>query len=158
MRLEVSCRPVTPADEPFLRQLFERVRTHIFCDLPLDAEQKKVLIDLQYRAQAGHYAVAYPEASDSILEIDGNAIGRMTVCHLADEIRLVEIAVDPAYQNEGVGSAAIRQLIDAATVAGKPIVLHVDQANPARRLYERLGFCDIGDEGLYRVMSWRPAG
>lgn len=38
-----------------------------------------------------------------------------------------------------------------------PVRIHVEQFNPALRLYERLGFTKIHDEGIYHLMEWRPA-
>ena len=43
-----------------------------------------------------------------------------------------------------------------AVAAGKGVVLHVQQANPARRLYERLGFVDAGTSGLHTELRWAP--
>ena len=42
--------------------------------------------------------------------------------------------------------------------ASKPVRLHVEPSNPARRLYERLGFTRIADQGLYWLMEWSPPG
>lgn len=54
-------------------------------------------------------------------------------------IGLVEIA--PAYQNRGLGSQVIRDVVAAAFDKGRAVSLHVLKANQAaRRLYERLGF------------------
>jgi hypothetical protein len=43
-----------------------------------------------------------------------------------------------------------------ADEAGLPVVLHVEPANPARRLYERLGFVARAAEGIHLAME-RPA-
>jgi GNAT superfamily N-acetyltransferase len=50
---------------------------------------------------------------------------------------LVYIAVDPNQRGKGTGKALIQRVID--TVEGD-IALHVEPENPAKRLYERLGF------------------
>jgi hypothetical protein len=34
---------------------------------------------------------------------------------------------------------------------------HVEKVNRARRLYERLGFSIVGDEGVYWALEWTPA-
>jgi ribosomal protein S18 acetylase RimI-like enzyme len=54
---------------------------------------------------------------------------------------LEQIFIDAASQRRGIGTATIRGLIDRATRSGQPITLGVVKTNPARRLYERLGFC-----------------
>ena len=42
-----------------------------------------------------------------------------------------------------------------AVAAGKPLRIHVERFNPALRLYERLGFRQIDDRGVYLFMEWR---
>lgn len=50
---------------------------------------------------------------------------------------LVYIAVDPNQRGKGTGKALMERVIDS--VEGD-IALHVEPDNPAKRLYERLGF------------------
>ena len=42
-----------------------------------------------------------------------------------------------------------------AAAAGKSLRIHVERFNPALRLYERLGFRQIDDRGVYLFMEWR---
>ena len=46
-------------------------------------------------------------------------------------------------------------LADAAAAA-KPVHMHVERFNPARRLYDRLGFRQIADQGVYLQLEWKP--
>ena len=39
---------------------------------------------------------------------------------------------------------------------GKPVRIHVERNNPALRLYHRLGFSSVEDQGVYYLMEWRP--
>ena len=50
---------------------------------------------------------------------------------------LVFVAVDPALRGRGVGEQLVRKAIE---LADGDIKLHVERQNPAKRLYERLGF------------------
>ncbi len=52
----------------------------------------------------------------------------------------MQIQIAPALQGQGLGTALLLECIAQARAAGKDITLHVLKANPARRLYERLGF------------------
>ena len=36
--------------------------------------------------------------------------------------------------------------------------IHVEHNNPAMRLYKRLGFRKIDDNGIYHLMEWSPEG
>jgi ribosomal protein S18 acetylase RimI-like enzyme len=82
--------------------------------------------------------------------------GRLLVLRLADEIRLADISILPEYRNAGIGRKLIEDLLVEAAVAGKPVRLHVEKSNRARRLYERLGFVEIGDTGSHFFMEWLP--
>ena len=72
------------------------------------------------------------------------------------EIRMVDIALLPPSRNAGIGTALRRDLLAEAAVAHQPVRLHVEQCNPALRLYERLGFVPIADKGVYLLMEWAP--
>ena len=50
---------------------------------------------------------------------------------------LVYIAVDSAYRGQGIGAKLMEQAIDHCEGG---LALHVEPDNPARRLYERMGF------------------
>jgi len=53
------------------------------------------------------------------------------------ETVLVFVAVSPKRRNQGIGAWIIREAVSRAPRAVK---LHVEYDNPAKRLYERLGF------------------
>lgn len=50
---------------------------------------------------------------------------------------LLYVAVDPGMRGRGIGGELIRKCLDRCE---GPVKLHVEYDNPARRLYERLGF------------------
>lgn len=53
------------------------------------------------------------------------------------EIFLVMVAVDPSTRGKGLGGKIIKKALD---IAGCDVKLHVEYDNPAKRLYERIGF------------------
>ena|SRR3990167_2299828 len=72
---------------------------------------------------------------------------------------LLSILVAEAYRNRGIGKALIEHLIDLAKNTFRIEILHLEVygGNPARHLYERLGFVPFGEhkrfakeEGGYR--------
>jgi ribosomal protein S18 acetylase RimI-like enzyme len=65
-----------------------------------------------------------------------------------DEAPKVSIGVRPNARGQGVGEKLMRALIDAAARRGLGLCLSVRSENPARRLYERLGFRDIPDSAV----------
>lgn len=75
-----------------------------------------------------------------IIEVDEEPIGCLAVEERADHIFLNRIALLPSWQGRGIGTRLIRKVIHDAEEAGLPVCLSVLANNPARRLYERLGF------------------
>jgi ribosomal protein S18 acetylase RimI-like enzyme len=48
----------------------------------------------------------------------------------------------------------LRELQDEAGAARKSLTIHVERFNPALRLYERLGFRQTEDKGVYLLLEW----
>ena len=63
----------------------------------------------------------------------------------------------PERRGAGLGAALLADLIAQAEALGKAASLQVEKINPARRLYERLGFRTTADNGPYDAME-RPPG
>ena len=62
----------------------------------------------------------------------------------------------PEARNQGLGKALLLDLLDEAQAAALPVRIHVEKFNPAMRLYLRLGFKPLEDQGVYQLMEWRP--
>lgn len=58
----------------------------------------------------------------------------------SDETPELTIAVAPNFRRQGIGTRLLKQLLDAAAPRFDAVSLSVDKRNPARHLYERLGF------------------
>ncbi len=87
-------------------------------------------------------------------------IGRLYLERLPSQHRIIDIAFLPEYRGRGLGEALLRDLLDEAAAAGKPVSIHVEKLNPAMRLYRRLGFVTEEDKGIYDLMRWTapPSG
>lgn len=71
----------------------------------------------------------------------------------AGEFYLDTLAVDPAYRGRGIASELLKAMIDRGTALGKPVGLLVDKDNTrARRLYESIGFRQVGERPFCYVM------
>ena len=63
----------------------------------------------------------------------------------------------PGIQRHGIGTAIIEDLKVQATAAGLLLELDVEQDNPdARKLYERLGFVQVGETAQEYKLRWSP--
>lgn len=95
----------------------------------------------------------FQPGADSIILIEDKAVGILGVDRYASRIDLRHIEILPAYQRRGLGTAIIRDIIAQAQQSKVPVTLMVLRINPAKRLYERLGFrtveeVDTGPTGV----------
>jgi ribosomal protein S18 acetylase RimI-like enzyme len=63
------------------------------------------------------------------------------------------IALLPEYRGQGIGTALLERLLEAAKNLYPAISLSVSPNNPAIRLYERLGFVTVDVRNKYPVMK-----
>ncbi|MEC9254620.1 MAG: GNAT family N-acetyltransferase, partial [Pseudomonadota bacterium] len=76
----------------------------------------------------------------------------------SDEIRIVDIAILPEHQDSGAGSYLLQNIIEEGNEKGLPVRIHVEQNNPAKKLYERLGFKEVSRfNEVYVLMETAPA-
>ncbi|HEX8071756.1 MAG TPA: GNAT family N-acetyltransferase [Pyrinomonadaceae bacterium] len=154
----VSLRPVEAADEPFLLAVYASARAAELAMVPWSDEQRLAFVRMQFAAQTNHYRQHYPAAEHSIIEADGRAVGRVYVGRAPDAITILDVAVLPAERGRGVGTKVVRALCAEAERAGRPVRIYVENFNPSLRLFARLGFEDAEDDGLNRLLVWRPEG
>jgi GNAT superfamily N-acetyltransferase len=153
----VTLREATPDDEPFLRRLYATTRERELALVPWTDDQKTAFVEMQFAAQHRHYHEHYHDTTFDVILLDAAAIGRLYVARWADQICIVDIALLPEFCSRGIGTRLLRELQDEARTAAKPLRIHVEQFNPARRLYERLGFSQIEDKGVYLFLEWLAA-
>jgi ribosomal protein S18 acetylase RimI-like enzyme len=98
-------------------------------------------------ANAEHRArVLHEFDSLQIIEQCGNAIGMVKVVRAPGRWNLVQIQLEPAHQGHGIGGAIISGLLAEARAARAVLFLSVLRTNPAKRLYDRLGFCVVSEK------------
>jgi ribosomal protein S18 acetylase RimI-like enzyme len=144
-------------DSSFLFQVYASTRLEELALTDWDEAQKAASLQMQFAAQHRHYQEYYAAASDFLLILqDDIPIGRFYVARGEDEIRIVDIALLPAYRRGGIGATILRDLFAEADAVGTPVRIHVEKFNPALRLYERLGVVLVEDKGVYLFMERRP--
>jgi ribosomal protein S18 acetylase RimI-like enzyme len=111
---------------------------------------------MQFTAQDRYYHDQMPDASYHVVLVDGEAAGRLYVDRREDEIHVIDIALLPEHRGHGLGTSLMREVLAEADAAGKRVTIHVERFNPALRLYERLGFAQIEDQGVYLLLDRRP--
>jgi ribosomal protein S18 acetylase RimI-like enzyme len=149
---------VTDADREFLLELYASTREQELAQVEWDEGAKRAFIEHQFSAQDHHYRTHYPGATLDLIEVDGERAGRLYVYRGEDDIRIMDIAVAPAFRGRKIGTRLVEGLVDEARSSGRTLSIHVEVQNPARSLYERLGFAPAGEHGVYVLMKWRDAG
>ncbi len=152
----VRLRPMGPDDAAFLYEVYASTRVDEMARLDWHEAQKRAFLRMQFEAQHKDYTARYRGARFDIIEVDREPVGRLYVDRRKREIRVIDIALLPAYRRRGIGGALMQEVLDEAAAAGKKVSIHVELYNPAMRFYERLGFAAIADGGVYRLMEWSP--
>jgi len=150
----IRLRPVIPADEEFLARVYASSRADELAVTGWSEELKADFCRRQFDAQSAYYAENYPGASFQIIERDGWPVGRLYVDRWEKEIRIVDITLLPEFRGSGIGTKLLRELQEEARAAGKSLTIHVERFNRALELYQRLGFEQIEDKGVYLLMEW----
>jgi RimJ/RimL family protein N-acetyltransferase len=88
---------------------------------------------------------------------DGQPIAALTTRRIGSRLHLLGIFVLPEYQNQGVGTTMLQELISWAGHRQLTLVLQVFFINEkARQLYERFGFCVAGAGDTSYIMELAP--
>lgn len=150
---EATLRPVADHDRRFLLELYDSVRAPELMHVAWDQATKRAFVEHQFAAQDTHYRKHYPGATLDVVEVDGKPAGRLYVHRGPSDIRIMDIALAPPFRGRGIGTRLLRALIEEAEASGRSLSIHVEANNPARRLYERLGFRPAGETGVYLLME-----
>jgi ribosomal protein S18 acetylase RimI-like enzyme len=154
----LTFRRITAADEPFLFRLYASTRTEELAPLQWPEAQKAAFLDSQARAQHTDYQRNYADADWLVIAHGDAEIGRLYLERRDNNSthHIIDIAFLPQWRGHGLGGALLRDLLDEAACAGKAMSIYVEKANPAMRLYERLGFTKVEEQGVYDLMRCAP--
>lgn len=155
----VALRSQTGDDVAFLCRLYVSLRWQEVLQVEQwDDAFRMAFLEDQFAKQYRHYATFYTRSDFMIVERDGEPVGRLLLDrgHPSD-LRVVDIAFLPEARGQGLGTAFLRAVQDEARAEGKKVSIHVEQENPAKRLYARLGFREVSQTGPYWLMEWDGA-
>jgi ribosomal protein S18 acetylase RimI-like enzyme len=147
-------RPQTEADRDFLLRLYASTHDDLLSALP--PEPGSQILRQQFQTQLAYYTATFPAARYDVITLAGAAAGRLYVNRSGSELRILDIALLPEHRGQGLGTQILRTLLAEAETAGLPIRLHVERENSALRLYQRLGFSLLAEEGIYLLMEYQP--
>ena len=157
---EIETRVATAADERFLREML------FLAPFVPPGSDPRPRLDRE-APELTHYVDGFGRAGDIgvIAFVDAEPIGAAWVRQLTsedpgygyvdDETPELTIAVRETWQGHGVGTRLMHELIVVVARSCRTMSLSCDPANPAMRLYERLGFVAYGASGTSITMLKR---
>lgn len=84
----------------------------------------------------------------------GQTLGFCSLSQDRQALFIRELHLLPVHRGQGVGSQVLETLADWTAQRRLPLLrLMVFQSNPARQLYERHGFVEVGEEGCFVRMQ-----
>lgn len=129
---DLQLREATDKDKKFIYQLIETtMRSYV----------EQIWGSFSEERTLKHTADAIQKKTYSIVQYQSQDIGAFAIERHQTHIQLEQIYIHPSHQNKGIGTHLIRALIQEAKETSKPIRLRVLSGNPAKKLYEREGFC-----------------
>jgi ribosomal protein S18 acetylase RimI-like enzyme len=149
----VELRPAQPGDAFFLVEMVAAAATW------RPGSRGLSLDELLRDPALAHYVEGWPRPGDlGVIAQDPHPIGAAWLRFLPEtdpgfgfvdaHTPEVSLAVAAAYRGQGIGSRLLEALIESARSAGVArLSLSVESDNHALRLYERLGFEQIGISG-----------
>ena len=133
----ITLRKATAADEDFLCGVLDRT-IRVYSERTFGRWS-----GAEARARVSRNTAA---GKSSVIQLDGQPIGIMTVDRAADHLQLEQLFILPEYQRRGIGSGLLENLLAEARGSGLPVRLRVLRVNPAKNLYERFGFRVTSEE------------
>ncbi len=153
---ETTLRPIRDDDQELLLRIYASTRADEMAQVPWSTKEKDDFLRFQFGAQHKYYIEQFPRAAFDLILLDEEPIGRLYIDRRDDEIRLIDIALLAEHRGSGLGGSIMRQILAEGAAAGKLVRIHVEHNNPAMRLYLRLGFEKIEEQGVYHLMEWTP--
>ena len=155
---ELVLRRFNDSDLPFLQLLYGSIREPELRMTNFTEDEKEQFIFNQFMIQHSQYCKNYETEHFYVIEVNGKKAGRFYIDYWDNEIRVVDIALLPEFRQSGIGSHLLEYLFQEALTRKLPVTIHVEHQNPARHLYERLGFkLKSKSSDVYMLMEWAPS-
>ena len=154
--MSIHLRAVAAGEENFLFSVYASTRADEMARVEWTAEQQEAFLRMQFRAQSQFYLENYVGAEFQVILLNDQPIGRLYIHRRDNEIRIMDIALLPEFRGQGIGSTLLQDILEQGKNLNLPVTIHVEQFNPALRLYQRLGFQPKEEKGVYLLMEWSP--
>ncbi|MEP6560586.1 MAG: GNAT family N-acetyltransferase, partial [Nakamurella sp.] len=135
--------------------------TDDWSDSRMRPAQLRKLLEVQLVTRNRQNGGDHPRGRDLGIAVSEEIVGRVLL-DLDDDtgdlttaaIVVVDIAVHPERQRQGVGTEVLRALLAVASGSNRPVQLAAVFGTPALRWFVKSGFADNGGDALYRRLRW----
>jgi len=157
-------------DDAFLDALYASTRESEVRGWGFTEPQAQQFLYQQAQLQRRAYGLQFPAAQHWLLLSADQCVGRLvldpeSVAVNTENVvvpgkarRIVDISVLGSERNQGHGTWLLTTLIEQAQQDQVKLSLRVARGNPAQRLYARLGFGVVAEEGEASLMLWWSTG
>lgn len=153
----VDLRLFSEKDIDFLKEVYSSTRQEELKQVSDWNEKMKIaFLTQQFEAQHAYYQKNYMGAFFFVIEKEKERIGRLYLDENfgKNDIRIIDIALLPAWRGKGIGQQIISKIIEYAKGSNKKVSIHVESFNPAMALYFRLGFKKVSEtNGVYHLLE-----
>ena len=103
------------------RAVREHARPRSSRSSPGTTPRSAAFVEHQFSAQDAHYRANYPGATLDVVEVDGEPRGAALRPPRASDIRIMDIAMAPAFRGRGIGTGLLEGLIAEARSSGRSL-------------------------------------
>jgi ribosomal protein S18 acetylase RimI-like enzyme len=151
---QISLRSVRGEDHSVLLEIYASTRADEMALVPWTVEQKEAFVQMQFAAQLEQYQKQFPEAKHDLIISDDHPVGRLYVAREKDRIEIIDITLLSQERNTGIGSYLLKELMNESVRKGVPLRIYVEGFNRSLRLFERLGFKPLAEQGVHILLEW----
>ncbi len=106
--------------------------------------------------QRDFHGKAWRQQKPDIITYDGKLIGTIATIESEDCIEIGQFFILPDYQNKGIGTHLLKNIIDKADQLSKSVTLKFLKNNPVKSLYVRNGFGVVDTDEILYHMERKP--
>jgi GNAT superfamily N-acetyltransferase len=106
--------------------------------------------------QRGFHAEAWRQQKPDIITYDGKLIGTIATIESEDCIEIGQFFILPDYQNKGIGTHILKNILNKADQLGRNVTLKFLKNNPVKSLYVRNGFRLVYTSEVAHHMDRKP--
>ena len=131
--IDYSLIKLIPADETY-REFSYQVKK------AAEGEYITSMFDWDEDVQRSFHARAWQQQNPDIITYDGKLLGTIATIESEDCIEIGQFFILPDYQNKGIGTHLLKNILDKADQLGRNVTLKFLKNNPVKSLYIRNGF------------------